>query len=67
MFSGTSSPAYKPLTNQGCSLISPMVYLLRGLGFKIDFTSGDETLNKDDPNWYIGTYWGDCIAFKQSI
>lgn len=37
------------------------------LGFKIDFTSGDETLNKDDPNWYIGTYWGDCIAFKQSI
>lgn len=37
------------------------------LHFKIDFTEGDETLNIDDPNWYKGTYWGDCIKFKQSI
>jgi len=37
------------------------------LDFKIDFTQGDETLNKEDPKWYIGTYWGDCTAFKQSL
>jgi len=37
------------------------------LYYKIDFTKGDETLNMDDPYWYIGTYWGDCKAFKESI
>jgi hypothetical protein len=35
------------------------------LDYKIDFTKGTEYLDKEDPNWYIGTYWGDCKAFKQ--
>lgn len=37
------------------------------LGFPIDFVSGDDTLNMDDPKWYVGTYWGDCVAFKREI
>lgn len=37
------------------------------LRYGIDFTQGDFTLDINDPNWYIGTYWGDCIAFKQNI
>ena len=37
------------------------------LHYKIDFTKGDETLNIDDPYWYIGTYCGDYKAFKESI
>lgn len=37
------------------------------LDYPIDFIEGDETLNKEDPNWYIGTYWGDCKAFRQSL
>lgn len=27
----------------------------------------DETLDKNDPNWYIGTYWGDVLYFKQHL
>ena len=37
------------------------------LGYNIGFTSGDETLDKTDPNWYVGTYWGDCAAFKKKL
>ena len=37
------------------------------LGYNIGFTSGDETLDQADPHWYIGTYWGDCAAFKKKL
>lgn len=37
------------------------------LGYSIDFTSGDETLDQSDKKWYVGTYWGDCNAFKQGL
>lgn len=37
------------------------------LGYSIDFIHGDFTLNLNDPNWYVGTYWGDCLAFKRSL
>tara|TARA_R110002012_G_scaffold253614_2_gene432664 strand:+ start:106 stop:831 length:726 start_codon:yes stop_codon:yes gene_type:complete len=37
------------------------------LDYNVDFTQGDETLDMDDPDWYKGTYWGDCKAFKQSL
>lgn len=37
------------------------------LGYKIDFTEGTEELNKDDPYWYKGTYWGDCLEFKKQL
>lgn len=37
------------------------------LKYQIDFTEGDEILNKDNPEWYIGTYWGDCLAFKSKL
>lgn len=36
-------------------------------GYGKDFISGDETLNKKDPNWHIGTYWGDVLKFKKSL
>ena len=36
-------------------------------GWMVDFTIGDETLDFDDPNWYKGTYWGDCVAFRQAF
>ena len=39
----------------------------KSLGLAIDFTQGDETLDMDDPDWYKGTYWGDCKAFKQNL
>lgn len=42
-------------------------YGAKNLGYNIDFTQGGFTLDENDPNWYIGTYWGDCIAFKQSL
>jgi len=42
-------------------------YSAKHFGYQIDFTEGDEILNKDDPNWYIGTYWGDCLAFKSKL
>lgn len=37
------------------------------LGWMVDFTIGDETLDFDDPNWYKGTYWGDCVAFRKAF
>lgn len=36
-------------------------------GFKVGFTKGDETYDTNDPNWYIGTYWGDILAFKEKL
>ena len=36
-------------------------------GWMADFTIGDETLDLDDPNWYKGTYWGDCVAFRAAF
>ena len=30
-------------------------------GYNIDFIKGDETLNIDDPYWYVGSYWGDVL------
>lgn len=36
-------------------------------GFKIKFTYGDETLNKNDHYWYKGTYWGDVEDFKSKL
>jgi hypothetical protein len=37
------------------------------LGFLIDFTEGSDILDKDDPYWYKGTYWGDCMDFKKKL
>lgn len=37
------------------------------LGFSFDFTYGDETLDVNDPYWFVGTYWGDCAAFKNKL
>jgi hypothetical protein len=39
----------------------------KNLCYSVDFTEGDETLDINDPNWYIGTYWGDCVAFKKKL
>lgn len=36
-------------------------------GYNIDFIKGDETLNIDDPYWYVGSYWGDVLKFKKSL
>ena len=36
-------------------------------GYNIDFITGDENFDRNDPNWYIGTYWGDVIEFKKSL
>ena len=36
-------------------------------GWMADFTIGDETLDLNDPNWYKGTYWGDCVAFRSAF
>ena len=36
-------------------------------GFKVQFTQGDDTFNVDDKFWYIGTYWGDVLAFKGKL
>ena len=40
-------------------------YGAKANNYNFDFTQGDFTLDINDPNWYVGTYWGDCIAFKQ--
>jgi len=37
------------------------------IGFPVDFTHGDDTLDLDNPYWYVGTYWGDCLAFKKKL
>lgn len=36
-------------------------------GFRVEFTEGNETFNRNDPNWWKGTYWGDVEAFKQKL
>lgn len=36
-------------------------------GFLILFTEGSETLNREDPNWWKGTYWNDVKAFKEKL
>ena len=35
--------------------------------FKIDFTQGDETLNLEDVNALVGTYWYDPVEFMKQI
>ena len=35
--------------------------------FDVKFTEGSDYFDKTDINWYIGTYWGDVIAFKESL
>lgn len=35
--------------------------------FNIEYTSGDRTYDKNDPNWGIGTYWYDPIKFMEYI
>lgn len=35
--------------------------------FNIDFISGDESLNFEDPNAMVGTYWHDPVAFMEFI
>lgn len=35
--------------------------------FGIDFISGDETYDKDDPNAMVGTYWYDPLAFMKAV
>jgi len=32
-----------------------------------DFTEGGETYDETDPNWWVGTYWGDVVAFRNKI
>ena len=36
-------------------------------GYSIDFIIGDENFDRNDPNWYKGTYWGDVREFKKSL
>lgn len=36
-------------------------------GFRVEFTEGNEVFNRNDPNWWKGTYWGDVEAFKQKL
>ena len=38
-------------------------------GFKNFIKNGCdyETLNINDPNWYVGTYWGDVREFKKNL
>jgi hypothetical protein len=35
--------------------------------FGIDFIEGDETLDKNDPNTLVGSYWYDPVAFTKGI
>ena len=35
--------------------------------FKIEYTSGNKTYDKNDTNWGIGTYWYDPIKFMKYI
>lgn len=39
----------------------------KDLCYSVDFTEGDKTLDINDPKWYIGTYWGDCLEFKKKL
>tara|TARA_R110002153_G_scaffold256368_1_gene415252 strand:- start:733 stop:1560 length:828 start_codon:yes stop_codon:yes gene_type:complete len=31
--------------------------------YGVKYTEGDDTLDMADPNWYKGTYWGDCYDY----
>ena len=42
-------------------------YGATNFGYTVDFLVGDETLDENDPNWYIGTYWGDVLRFRQNL
>ena len=42
-------------------------YSALNLGYTIGFTVGDDTMDLSDINWHIGTYWGDCDAFKKKL
>ena len=33
--------------------------------FGVKFTEGNDYLDRDDPNWYKGTYWGDCLEYNK--
>lgn len=33
--------------------------------FGVKFTEGSDYLDRDDPNWYKGTYWGDCLEYNK--
>ena len=35
--------------------------------FGVDFLSGDETLDINNPDCLVGTYWYDPIAFMNGI
>ena len=35
--------------------------------FGIDFISGDENYDENDPNWGIGTYWYDPVKFMEGV
>jgi len=35
--------------------------------FNVAFTKGDETFDKNDPDWGIGTFWHDPIDFLQKL
>ena len=48
-------------------LVDKKRYRASQLGFLVDFTHGDDTLDLTDPMWYVGTYWGDCRAFKCAL
>lgn len=39
----------------------------KNLGYNIDFTKGGGIFNENDIDWYIGTYWGDCLDFKNKL
>jgi hypothetical protein len=55
---------------RGCKkqmLQTGMRYSATQLGFPMAFTRGDARLLLTDPHWYVGTYWGDCLAFKQCL
>ena len=31
--------------------------------YGIKYTEGNDTLDRNDPNWYKGTYWGGCLDY----
>ena len=39
----------------------------RKFGYNVDFTEGTDELDREDPYWYKGTYWGDIKAFKAAL
>ena len=33
--------------------------------FGVKFTEGSDYLDRGDPNWYKGTYWGECLEYNK--